>query len=69
MLDFMDLKMCAEHMERKNLFCENFYSGGCTCQMLRKVHKDDTSFNVSVFNQLSHDFVKILFFNKSEVLK
>ncbi len=68
MLDFIDIKMCMEHMERKNLFKEEFYSGGCNCLMLRKVHKDDTSYNLMVFSKLSHDFHPIMFFNKSEVI-
>lgn len=67
MLDYLDIKICISNMERKNLLKEEFNSGGCNCLMLRKVHKDDTYYNLLVFSKLSYDFHPIMFFNKSEV--
>lgn len=68
MLDFIDIKMCMEHMERKKLFKKEFYSGGCNCIMFRKPHKYDTSYNLLVYSTISQGFYPIMFFNKSEVL-
>lgn len=67
MLDFIDIKMCMEYMEREKIFKKEFYSGGCNCLMFREPHKHDTGYSLFVSSNLSHSFYPFMFFNKSEV--